>query len=132
MDGFNPDSIRDAAREAANQPTQFNATERSAMIRTHVVQIRRMLQEGKTVDQIKMVFPEFAKEYPSLLEMLTRPGGFDERSLSIMITMLDRMGSGNLSQHEASIKVGQHLLNRFVTPQINPTSAQAQGPSQGR
>ena len=132
MDGFNPDSIRDAAREAANQPTRFNATERSAMIRTHVSQIRRMIQEGKTVDQIKLVFPEFAKEYPNLLEMLTRPGGFDERSLSMMITMLDQMGSGRVSQHEASIKVGQHLLNRFVTPQINPTSGQSQSSNQGR
>jgi hypothetical protein len=130
MDGFNPDSIQEAAREAANAPTRFNATERSAMIRAHVSQIRRMVQEGKTVDQIKMVFPEFAKEYPNLLEMLTRPGGFDERSLSMMILMLDRMGSGNLSQHEASIKVGQHLLNRFVTPQINPTTGS--GPAQGR
>lgn len=127
MDGFNPDSIQEAAREAANQPTRFNATERSTMIRTHVSQIRRMVQDGKTVDQIKLVFPEFAKEYPSLLEMLTRPGGFDERSLSMMVLMLDRMGSGNLSQHEASIKVGQHLLNRFVTPQINPTSGSSQG-----
>jgi hypothetical protein len=103
MDGFNADSINAAAAEAANAPTRFNATERSAMIRTHVTQIRRLVQDGKTVDQIKLLFPDFSEKYPNLLEMLT---------------MLDRMGRGNLSQHEASIKVGQHLLTQFVTPQV--------------
>lgn len=118
MEGFNADSINAAAAEAANAPTRFNATERSAMIRTHATQIRRLVQEGKSVDEIKLLFPDFAEKYPNLLEMLTRPGGYDERSLSMMITMLDRMGRGNLSQHEASIKVGQHLLTQFVTPQV--------------
>ncbi len=119
MEGFNPDGIQAAAREAANQPTRFNATERSAMIRTHVAQIRRMMAQGKTRDDIKLLFPDFVENYKLLFEMLTRPEGYDERALSMMITMLDKMGSGRLSQHEASVKVGEQLLQKFVMPQVN-------------
>ena len=122
-DPLNPDSINAAAARAANEPTRFNATERSAMIRTHVSQIRRMRAEGKTRDQMKLIYPEFVESYPNLFEMLTRPEGYDERSLSMMIIMLERMGTGRLSQHEASVKVGQHLLNAFVTPQVGPGGA---------
>ena len=68
---------------------------------------------------IKSIFPEFAEQYPGLLEMILRPGGFDERSLGLMINMLDKMGAGQTTQHEASIKVGQHLLDSYVTPQLD-------------
>jgi hypothetical protein len=118
MEGFNPDGIRAAAAEAQNAPTRFNATERSAMIRTHVAQIRRLKAQGKTREDLALLFPDFCENYKSLFEMLTRPEGYDDRALTMMITMLDKMGSGNLSQHEASVKVGEQLLQKFVMPQV--------------
>jgi hypothetical protein len=36
-----------------------------------------------------------------------------------MLAMLDRMGEGSLSQHQASIIVGKKLVDRYVTPQLN-------------
>lgn len=117
---INTDSVSTLSAVAALEPTRFNATERSAFIRSHIQQIRRLLQEGRyTVDDIKGLFPDFCEQYPNLLEMLTRPGGYDERSLSLMINMLDQMGAGNASQHEASIQIGQHLLNKYVKPQLD-------------
>ena len=116
----NSNSVSTLSAVAALEPTRFNATERSAFIRSHVQQIRRIVQEGRyTTDDIKGMFPDFSEQYPNLLEMLTRPGGFDERSLSLMINMLDKMGAGRASQHEASIQVGQHLLNTFVKPELD-------------
>jgi hypothetical protein len=122
MEGLDPNGIRAAAAEAASAPTRFNATERSAMIRTHVAQIRRMRSQGKTRDEIKLLFPDFYENYKNLFEMLTRPEGYDERSLTMMINMLDKMGSGSLSQHEASVKVGESLLHRFVMPQVRDSN----------
>ena len=119
MEGFNANSINAASAEAATAPTQFNATERSAMIHSTIVQIQDMLQRGKTVDFIKQVLPDFCESYPSIFAMVTRPGGFDYQSMSLMIKMLEKMGNRSLSQHEASIRVGKHLLDKFVTPQIN-------------
>ena len=116
--GVDTSSVSTLSSVAANEPTQFNATERSAFLRVHIQQIRRMVQDRRTVDDIKSCFPEFTEQYPSLLEMLMRPG-YDERSLSMMINMLDKMGSNTTTQHEASIKVGQHLINAYVKPQLD-------------
>ena len=117
--GVDRDSISTLSAKAAEEPVRFNATERSASIRMHVSQITRMFTEGRTKEQIKEVFPVFVEEYPALFEMLLRPGGFDEKSLALMIGMLEKMGNGKASQHEASIKVGQYLLNSYVKPQMS-------------
>lgn len=119
--GVDTASVSTLSAVAANEPTKFNAAERSAFLRVHIQQIRRMVQDKHTVDDIKSCFPEFTEQYPSLLEMLTRPSGYDERSLSMMINMLDKMGSNTKTQHEASIQVGQHLINTFVKPQMDGT-----------
>ena len=39
----------------------------------------------------------------------------------MMISMLSAMGSKKTTQHEASIKVGQHLLDAYVKPQVDGT-----------
>ena len=111
-------SVNKLSEVAAKETTKFNATERSSFIRSHVIQIRRMVANRQTMDDIKSAFPEFAEQYPSLLEMVTRPA-FDEKSLTVMIQMLEKMGSKGTSQHEASIAVGSHLLNAYVKPQID-------------
>lgn len=110
-------SVKKLSEVAANESTKFNATDRSIFIRSHIQHIRRMVKNRQSIDDIKTAFPEFAEQYPSLLVMITKPA-FDEKSLEVMITMLDRMGSGT-SQHEASIKVGQYLLDAYVKPQID-------------
>lgn len=117
--GVDRESVSTLSAKASVEPTRFNASERSAYIRMHVNQINRMITEGRSKEDIKDIFPVFAEEYPGLLEMLLRPGGFDEKSLALMIAMLDKMGNGKASQHEASIQVGQYLLNSYVKPQIS-------------
>ena len=37
-----------------------------------------------------------------------------------MLAMLDSMGDGKISQHQASIIVGKNLVDKYVTPQLNP------------
>jgi hypothetical protein len=81
-----------------------------------------MVQNRESIETIKSAFPEFAEQFPSLLEMLTRPQGFDDASLGMMIKMLDKMGAGQASQHEASIQVGQHLVTKYVKPQVDGQS----------
>jgi hypothetical protein len=119
--GFDRDSVKNLSEKAANEPTRFNATERSAFIRDHVEKVSKMLHDRHSVDDVKAVFPEFCEQCPNILEMITRPSGYDKRSLDMMITMLEKMGQGIKSQHEASIHVGQHLLNAYVKPQLDST-----------
>jgi hypothetical protein len=118
---LNTTSVKKLSEKAATEPTRFNASERSAFIRDHVIKISLMLKSTHSLDDIKAVFPEFCEQYPNILEMITRPGGYDQRSLDLMLMMLEKMGRGSASQHEASIQVGQHLLNAYVKPQLDST-----------
>ena len=119
--GFDRDSVKNLSEKAANEPTRFNATERSSFVKTHVEKVSKMLKDKHSLDDIKAVFPEFCEQYPNILEMITRPGGYDQRSLDMIIKLLEKMGQGAKSQHEASIQVGQHLLNTYVKPQLDST-----------
>jgi short-subunit dehydrogenase involved in D-alanine esterification of teichoic acids len=119
--GFDRDSVKTLSEKAANEPTRFNATERSAFVKEHVQKITKMLKDRHSLDDVKSVFPEFCEQYPNILEMITRPGGYDQRSLDLMLRLLDKMGQGVKSQHEASIHVGQHLLDSYVKPQLDST-----------
>jgi hypothetical protein len=119
---LNTTSVKKLSEKAATEPTRFNATERSSFIKDHIVKVTTMLKTGNSsLDDIKAVFPEFCEQYPNILEMITRPGGYDQRSLDLMLKMLEKMGQGKASQHEASIQVGQHLLNTYVKPQLDST-----------
>ena len=115
----NVNSVSTLSATAALEPTKFNATERSAFIRLHIQQVKQMVQSRRSIEDIKGIFPEFAETFPHLLEMLTRPSGYDEQALALMVRMLDTMGAGKTTQHEASIKVGQHLLDSYVKPQLD-------------
>jgi hypothetical protein len=117
--GMNSASVKELSEKAATEPTRFNASERSTFVKDHVEKIKKMLNDKYSVDDIKAVFPEFCEQYPNILEMITRPGGYDQRSLNMMISLLEKMGQGLSSQHEASIKVGHHLLNTYVKPQLD-------------
>jgi short-subunit dehydrogenase involved in D-alanine esterification of teichoic acids len=119
--GFDRDSVKNLSEKAANEPTRFNASERSSFVKDHVEKITKMTKDRHSLEDIKGVFPEFCEQYPKILEMITRPGGYDQRSLDLMLRMLEKMGQGIKSQHEASIHVGQHLLDSYVKPQLDST-----------
>jgi len=124
--GVNRESISALAAEAESKPADFNAIERSSYLRKTIQQIKAMKASSVTYtkDDIKSGFAEFADNYPGLFDMIMKPN-YDEKSLSLMINLLDKMGSGQTSQHQASIKVGQHLMNQYVNPVLPPVPAAA-------
>ena len=113
-------SVSTMTAEAALEPTRFNATERSAYLRLNINQIRSLVHRGVSIEEIKQTYAEFAEQYELVFNMITRPEGYDERALQMMINMLDHMGAGKISQHEASVNVGKILVDKFVTPQLAP------------
>jgi hypothetical protein len=58
----------------------------------------------------------FVDQYPTLFQMATNPN-FDTRQLDMMLGVMDKM-SGGMSQHQASVIVGQSLVNKFVMPML--------------
>ena len=55
--GVDPTSVKQLSEKAATEPTRFNATERSAFIKDHILKISKMLQDKHSVDDVKAVFP---------------------------------------------------------------------------
>lgn len=120
MDQLNPDGVRAAAAEAATRAHNFHAKERADYVRAMVKRCEAYKAEGLSVAEIKERLPRFADDYPKLFESLTGDEEYHKNSLQTMLAMLDRMGNGDLSQHQASVIVGQRLVQTFVKPQIQP------------
>lgn len=112
-------SIQSAAADAANQQHAFDAKARSVYIRAMVKRCEEFQSQGLNVESIKEKLPEFARDYPTLFETVTSSDPYHKTSLRTMLAMLDRMGDGNLSQHQASVIVGERLLQTFVKPQMS-------------
>lgn len=136
--GMDRQSLEDAAAEAASRALDFDPAERAALIRRMIVVIPEAVAAGMTAEDLglengfKPAMPtagpepvvaeqyreikEFAERYPELFKKIV--GQQDLSPIRNMLTMLDRMAAGGLSAHQASVIVGQQLVNRYVKPQL--------------
>ena len=114
------DRRSDAERmaEAANRPLDFLPKQRAQYVRDSIALVEVYQTQGFSTEQIKEKVPTFVKDYKNLFEMVTQPGGYNKQSLKTMLAMLDRMGSGELSQHQASVIVGQRLADTYIKPNL--------------
>lgn len=110
------DSILTAVEEAKDAPTLFSPRERATYARERVNEVRRLRALGKNDIEIKAALGDFVEKYPQLFQMAVEPR-FDERQFNLMLGLLDKM-AGGMSQHQASVIVGQSLANTFINPVI--------------
>ena len=108
-------TIQESIRDAESRPLDFPAKERAIYIRSMIERTRDFLAAGRSVEDIKTLLPEFARDYPHLFETATGPD-FDPSTLQTMLAMLDRMGDGSLNHHQASVIVGKRLAQKYIRP----------------
>ena len=111
----NGPTIQESIRDAQSRPLDFPAKERALYIRAMIERTRDFLAAGRSVEDIKTLLPEFARDYPHLFETATGPD-FDPSTLQTMLAMLDRMGDGSLNHHQASVIVGKRLAQKYIRP----------------
>lgn len=111
-------NTREAMEEAANRPLEFLPKERAQYVRDSIALVELYQAQRLTTEQIKEKVPTFVRDYKNLFEMITAPGGYNKQSLKTMLAMLDRMGTGELTQHQASIIVGQRLADTYIKPNL--------------
>ena len=114
--GLDKDGVLAASVEAAKEPTKFDPKQRAAYIKERVEEVRRLRRLGQNDVQIKAAMGAFVDQYPTLFQMAVSPN-FDTRQLDMMLGVMDKM-SGGMSQHQASVIVGQSLVNKFVKPML--------------
>lgn len=110
-------SYEQAAAEASSRSLDFDPNVRARFIREMLTDIPRWMAQGLTEEQIREKVPEFADKYPELFTKIIQKQ--DLSPIQSMLAMLDRMGEGNISQHQASIIIGKKLVDKFVNPQLN-------------
>ncbi len=116
--GMERRNTRQAMEEAANRPLDFEPKSRAQYVRDCIELIETYQKERLTTEEIKEKVPTFARDYKNLFEMITMPGGYNKQSLKTMLAMLDRMGTGELTQHQASVIVGERLADTYIKPNI--------------
>ncbi len=96
--------------------SQANSEPRSQKVRRLVAEVEEALRT-KTAAQVSADYAEFQTEFPKIFEMvLTRT--YPRDVLDMMLRQLEKMESGSMSQHNASVAVGGVLVDRFVKPQL--------------
>ena len=94
------------------------ARTRSGYIKSNLDKMIKLKQEGKTKEEIQEMFERFIVDYPALFKMVMSPN-YNEGSLKTMMAMLEKMGSGELTQHQASVIVGQRLHDVYIKPKVD-------------
>jgi len=110
-------SYDQAAAEASSRSLDFDPNVRARFIREMLNDIPRWMAQGLTEEQIREKVPEFAEKYPELFTKIIQKQ--DLSPIQSMLAMLDRMGEGSITQHQASIIIGKKLVDKFVNPQLN-------------
>jgi len=95
------------------------AKARATYVKAQVEKVKVMKGEGVlTAEEIKAEVSRFAEDYPALFKMLMSSENFNEASLKTMLALLERMGTGEMTQHQASVVVGQRLHDVYIKPKM--------------
>lgn len=119
-------SMEEATAEAEARSIDYDPTARAKMIREMLRTIPLWIHQGVPEETIRSRVPEFIEAYPELFKKVIQRQ--DLAPIQSMLAMLDRMGQGNLSQHQASIIVGKKLVDRYVTPQLSGSGSGTSAP----
>lgn len=71
----------------------------------------------KLKPSLEKKYPEFSLNYPSIFYS-TLEGKMDLTTLEYMVTMAKQVQDKTKTQHDASVEVGQKLVDDFVKPSL--------------
>lgn len=106
-------NTRQAMSEAAARPLDFDPKTRAQYVRDCVAQLEEYMNQGLNQAEIKSKMSTFARDYSNLFETITTKQEY-KQDLKTMLAMLDRMATGDLTQHQASVIVGKKLADKYI------------------
>ena len=87
-------------------------------IKTTAEKIRSLYKsKEKTKNDLEELYKEFKEEKPQLFDMICS-NHCDDMVLSQLLYQFEEVKSGNINQHDASVNVGQVLVDKYVKPKI--------------
>jgi len=89
---------------------------KSVVARRMIEEVEKaLLTESPAV--VSSRFAEYQLEFPKLFATLLNRD-YPRDVLGLMISQIEKVESGRMSQHDASVAVGSVLVNQFVKPQM--------------
>lgn len=70
-------------------------------------------------------YPNMADNYPAIFELAFKPDkewNSDIQKLETMVNMASKVKNNEISQHDASVKIGTELVDKYVKPQLEGKS----------
>lgn len=119
-------TMDEATAEAESRPLEYDPNTRAHYIRSMLQDIALWMSHGDSEQTIRERVPDFVENYPELFKKIIQRQ--DLSPIQSMLAMLDRMGDGTLSQHQASIIVGKKLVDKYVTPQLKGNDSHKSAP----
>jgi len=87
-------------------------------IKTTDKKIRSLYKsKEKTKSDLENLYKEFKEDKPQLFDMICS-NHCDDIVLSQLLYQFEEVKSGNINQHDASVNVGQVLVDKYVKPKI--------------
>jgi len=121
---LNLDDYKNPSQEVLND----NEVANTNFLENEVKEIRELMRQfnnnklkisKKEFDEkIKKDYSNFNDKFPVILEKLLK-GTLDDKRFSFMLKMIGNIQNSKISKHEASIVVGQELVDNIVKPQLN-------------
>ena len=87
-----------------------------------VSQIKQYYKKNKHkpdfAENAKVKFKDFEYKYPIIFKKIIE-NTLNNEEFVMMMNMMRKIQNEELSEHDASVQVGQHLVDKFVKPMIN-------------
>jgi len=112
--------MADATAEAEARPLDYDPSSRAQYIRTMLRDIATWMAKGDSEETIREKAKDFIETYPELFKKIIARQ--DLSPIQQMLSMLDKMAQGSISQHQASVVVGKKLVDTYVTPTLHGTA----------
>jgi hypothetical protein len=106
--------IQEAIKEAESRKLDFNPNSRAKYIREKVGIIEILIHKGLNEIELRnhIQVRDFVEKYPELFKKII--SGDDMSMLRNMLSMLDKMGDGRITQHNASVVIGKELASKYI------------------
>lgn len=108
-------------REEQQKKLGAETIESHTSIRQQVTAIRKFVIKNKnktTFDEdIAKEFADFKLKYPTLFKKLSE-NNCDPKQLDMMLDKLEQVQTSRKTQYDASVEVGQVLVDKFVKPKL--------------
>ena len=69
-------------------------------------------------ENAKIKFKDFEYKYPIIFKKIME-NTLNNEEFVMMMNMMRKIQNDELTDHDASVKVGQHLVDKFVKPMLN-------------